>query len=264
MKQKIWIFGDSYSDPINNHMPLNPWDSNTKYWDGWSYWLKKDYDVENFAHYGLGADTCFLRLCEKVDKETHDFENISVVFACPQVSGRIVLTGYDKINQSSMFKYLAYPRKEFINIISQMCVTKQQISNFGTLHDRYHEFSKVFITDYMETEEYKNRINMILGALDCYAKHFKRFIFIPVGNVSGWVKTKRENHFQCMTVRDDISLSKLSQQSEFPDDETFKLLLGRASNINGKDIGFLYPNHLDLDNNKIVYDIIKEWMDQVG
>ena len=35
-------------------------------------------------------------------------------------------------------------------------------------------------------------------------------------------------------------------------------------NINGKDIGFLYPNHLDVDSNKIVYDIVKEWMDQVG
>ena len=93
---------------------------------------------------------------------------------------------------------------------------------------------------------------------------FKRFIFIPVGDVSGWLYQKRENHFQNMTVRGDISLQKLSKQGKFPDDETFKLLVGRGSNVNAKETKFLYPNHLDLDNNKIVYDIVKEWMDQVG
>ena len=44
-----------------------------------------------------------------------------------------------------------------------------------------------------------------------------------------WTGENRENHFQNMTVRDDISLQKLSEQGKFPDDETFKLLIAISS-----------------------------------
>ena len=263
MKQKLWIFGDSYADPILNHEPLNPWESDVKYWDGWSHWLEKDYEVENFAQAGVGADTCFLELCKKVDREPRRLDHISVVFACPNFYSRVVLTGYEK-EKSWAFPYYAYDRKEFDKIISNNNLNKNKAPKFGTLHDRYHEFVKIFITDYMGTQEYDNKVNMIMGALDCYAKYFKKFILIPVVDISGWLKPKRENHFQNMTVRDDICLQKLSAQGKFPDDETFKLLVGRGSNVNAKETKYLYPNHLDVDSNKIVYDIVKEWMDQVG
>ena len=130
-----------------------------------------------------------------------------MLFACPNFLSRIVLTGYEN-SKSWAFKYMAYPRKEFIKTISKMGLNKQQISYFGTLHDTYHEFAKVFITEFMETNEYKNRLNAIMGALDCYAKHFRRFIFIPVGDISGWTSVKPANHFQNMTVRDDINFTK--------------------------------------------------------
>jgi len=263
MKQKLWIFGDSYADPGTNHKSLKPWESNSVHWDGWSHWLKKDYEVENFAQSGVGADTCFLELCKKVDKEPRKVDDISVVFACPNFLSRVVLTGYGK-DKSWAFPYYAYDRKQFDKILGNNNINEDTAPEFGVNYDRYHEFAKVFITDYMETKEYNNKINMIMGALDCYAKHFKKFIFMPVIDISGWIKQKRENHFQNMTVRDDISLQKLSEQGKFPDDETFKLLIGRGRNINGKETKFLYPNHLDLENNKIVYDIVKEWMDKVG
>jgi len=263
MKQKLWIFGDSFADPETNHVSLN----HEVYWDGWSHWLKKDYEVENFADSGLGADTCFLRLCQKVDFETHDFENISVIFVLPNFNSRFALTGYEA-NKSWAFMHLALPRKEFIDHMSMMAQTKEQMSNWVTLHDRYHEFAKVFITDYMETKEYKNRANTFMGALDCYAKHFKRFILIPVTDISSPVKTKPANHFQHMTVRSDISLHKLAQQGKMPDDEMYQLLMNQRTrkgrNIPANDPKLLYANHLDLDNNKIVYDIVKKWMDQVG
>ena len=63
MMQKLWIFGDSYADRTLNYMRLNPISvKSPTYFEGWSYWLEKDYEVSNFSQSGIGADSCFLDL----------------------------------------------------------------------------------------------------------------------------------------------------------------------------------------------------------
>ena len=47
MKQKLWIFGDSFADRKLTHLHLNPISGKPPiYFEGWSYWLEADYDVE--------------------------------------------------------------------------------------------------------------------------------------------------------------------------------------------------------------------------
>ncbi len=260
MKQKLWIFGDSFADRKLTHLHLNPISGKPPiYFEGWSYWLENDYEVENFAQSGVGADTCFLELSNKVDNETHDFENISVVFVFPEALGRVKLTGYEK-HKSWTFLYHAYEREEYDKILMDANLTKSQASRYSN-YDRYHEFVKVFLTDYMDTAEYQNKINTLLGALDCYAKYFKRFMLLPANDISRDTKNKKANHFQNMTVREDISLYKLAEQGELPDDEMFKLLRARGSNINVNDPKMLYPNHLDHKHNTMMYDTICKFME---
>tara|TARA_B100001057_G_scaffold391253_1_gene399416 strand:+ start:8159 stop:8944 length:786 start_codon:yes stop_codon:yes gene_type:complete len=260
MKQKLWIFGDSFADRKLTHLHLNPISGKPPiYFEGWSYWLENDYEVENFAQSGIGADTCFLELTNKVDNETHDLENISVVFVFPEALSRVKLTGYEK-HKSWTFPFHAYDREQYSKILMDANLNKGQAERYSN-YDKYHEFVKVFLTDYIETDEYQNKTNTLLSALDCYANHFKRFMLLPANNISGNTKNKKANHFKNMTIREDISLYKLADQGELPNDEMFKLLRARGSNINVNDPRMLYPNHLDHKHNKIVYDIIKDFME---
>ena len=260
MKQKLWIFGDSFADRKLTHLHLNPISGKPPiYFEGWSYWLEDDYEVENFAQSGVGAETCFVELCHKVDRETHDFENISVVFVFPEALGRVKLSGYEK-HKCWTFLYHAYEREEYNNTLTDANLTQGQASRYSN-YDKYHEFVKLFVTDYMDTHEYQNKPNTLLSALETYAKHFKRFMLLPTNSIDQDTTNKKANHFQNMKVRDDISLYKLADQGELPDDEMFKLLRARGGNINVNDPRMLYPNHLDQKHNKMIYDITKEFME---
>ena len=113
----------------------------------------------------------------------------------------------------------------------------------------------------METEEYQNKINMLLGAIDCYAKQFKRFILIPTNDISNYVNEKKENFFSNMIVKKDIVLYEFANRGVLPENEFLKLLLTRNSNINRQDPKMIYPNHLDNTHNKIIYELITEFME---
>ena len=222
MKQKLWIFGDSYADKQTNYKKIGQ-----IVWEGWTHWLESDYDVENFALSGISGDTCFLRLTNKVDEhETDELKNISVVFILADVDSRVPLTGYTDDQQWS-FLYNA----------------------------QYHQFAKTFISDYMTTAEYQNRIKLFLCALDHYASFFEKFICIIVDKhykvlEQGWVATHK---FANMELHDAI-LEDLSDAGESPN-EAYSKAFG-----NDKHPKHLYPNHLDEKHNQKMYEDIKQWM----
>jgi len=239
MKQKLWIFGDSYADQKTNYQEMEQIT-----WEGWTHWLKADYDVENFALSGTSGDTCFLRLANKVDEyQPDELKDISVVFILADVKDRVPLTGYTDDQQWS-FMFNAYPEKEYNDVVG----------NLDTW-PKYHSFAKTFISDYMETDEYQNRIKLFLGALDHYASFFKKFICITVDKYEVLKKGWGAKHkFAHMEFRHDLTLEDLSNAGELPSD----VYLNEFGN--GKHPKHLYPNHLDERHNKKMYTDIKQWM----
>jgi len=240
MKQKLWIFGDSYADKQTNYKKFEH-----IVWEGWSHWLEADYDVENFALSGISGDTCFLRLANKVDEyNTDELKNISVVFILADVNSRVPLTGYTDDQQWS-FWYNAYSEKEYNAVVSNIDTWPQ-----------YHSFAKTFISDYMTTAEWENKIKLFLCALDHYASFFKKFVCIIVDKhykvlEQGWGATHK---FAYMELKHDITLEDLSDAGEIPNEAYLKVF------GNNKHPKHLYPNHLDEKQNKKMYEDIKQWI----
>jgi hypothetical protein len=286
MMQKLWIFGDSHADPNANYKEykhirlhelqnidefehtstiLNVYSTKTEQrydtdcltYEGWAYWLSKEYDVENYAQAGIGGDTCFLRLTNKTDEHT-DCKNIKVIFILADMESRVPMMGYEASKQWS-FLFHAYDKKDYDQIISKANIAGDWIDTYR----KYHEFAKTFMMDHMKTDEYQNRIKLFLGALDHYAGFFKSFICIPVNNhkytATEW---KKQHTFQNMEVRYDLTLEPLAEQGEMPNEMYQQVFRGRKQGrLTAKN---LWPNHLDTKHNRYFYEQMKEWIETDG
>lgn len=307
MKQKLWIFGDSFADRATNYneyvhskpadvikdvkfkqlgrksttdidklyytsthvgLPTYLVDTEVITWEGWSYFLEDDYDVENFALAGISGDTCFLRLTEQVEQvkkftDYPELQEISVVFILADIINRVPLTGY-KDNQQWSFLFNAYTRKKYNEVMRNLQHFHSSAEKFDT-YSKYNKFAEIFLMDHMETDEYKNRLKLFLGALDHYAGFFKNFICIPVGNYeSHWQNWSTEHKFHNMTYRADLELEKLSAQSEMPNEIYQQIFRYPHRDNNYKKPKHLYPNHLDTKYNGKIYNEIKQWMETGG
>ena len=306
MKQKLWIFGDSYADRVTNYKQFgkvqdiknavkfkqlgasDPVDVDTldytstmvglpKYlidteimtYEGWSYFLEDDYDVENFAVAGISGDTCFLKLTEQADQVSEFsgdrvegypvLKDISVVFALADIINRVPLTGY-KTNEQWSFLFNTFSKKEYNNIMKNL----DRITKLDTW-SKYNKFAQTFIMDHAETDEYQNRIKLFMSALDHYAGFFKRFMVMSVGNCEGQHQGWSAKHkFQNLTYRDDLELETLSKKSKLPNK-----IYQHIFNYTQRDSKYnrpkhLYPNHLDAKQNGKIYNEIKKWMETGG
>ncbi len=288
--QKLWIFGDSHADIKTNYMEFKDWpltafikqkidvnqyehtsafieNNNSKYkrdcltYEGWAYWLSKEYDVENYAQCGISGDTCFLRLTNKTDEDiqVNDYKNISVIFILADMINRVPLTGY-KVDHQWSFSYHAYSKKEYDHVIGQANTDR----NLPVSWEQYHEFAKTFVMDYMETPEYQNRVKLFLGALDHYAGFFKKFICIPVGNYDGSKQGWHKGHkFTNMEFRPDLMLHKMAEQGDMPN-ILYKKVLTLPHKQGRLKPRMMYPNHLDQKHNRYFYEQIKQWMEKDG
>jgi len=311
MKEKLWIFGDSYADRRTNYveclyskpaevikdvkfkqlgresttdvdslpytsthvgLPTYLVDTEVITWEGWSYFLEDDYDVENFATAGISGDTCFLRLTNQADEVANFKEDrvqgypllkeVSVVFILADIVNRVPLTGY-KVNQQWSFLFNTYPKKEYNEIMHNLSLFHKG-EKLDT-YSRYNKFAETFLMDYMETDEHQNRVKLFLSALDHYASFFKRFICIPVGNYERSNQGWGANHtFQNMQYREDLMLEKLSAQSEMPNEIYQEIFRYPHRDNKYKKPKHLYPNHLDTKHNGKVYNEIKKWMETGG
>ncbi|OUV26884.1 MAG: hypothetical protein CBC57_01635 [Euryarchaeota archaeon TMED97] len=312
MKQKLWIFGDSFADRRTNYreyvknrptdviedckfkelgradpVDIDMLDYTSTYvgpphyltdtevitWEGWSYFLEDDYDVENFATAGIGGDTCFLRLTQQVDevnKFTGDrvsgyppLQEVSVVFILADIINRVPLTGY-KDNQQWSFLFNTYPRKEYNEIMGNLSQFHAVADKVDT-YSKYNKFAETFLMDHMETDEYKNRVKLFLGALDHYAGFFKNFICIPVGNYEAhWQGWSTNHKFHNMQYREDLQLETLSAKSEMPNKLYQWIFNYSKRNSKYQRPKHLYPNHLDSKYNGKIYNEIKQWMETSG
>ena len=148
---KIWIYGDSFSDPNYQNEYLETVDLNS-----WPNRLAQRYDVRNRSIEGSGPDYALKRLLDDIDvTPVEDLKNITMIFLQSDVH-RFNLHGIYKDNdpkQQVYAKHIAsgehkHPSKMFMKSLFQHLAVqgwhgREQLKFYSTINSIAHNFDRV-------------------------------------------------------------------------------------------------------------------------
>ena len=152
MKQKLWIFGDSFADPR-----YNP----TTQFKTWHYQLEENFEVENFGISGSGPEWSLQQFL-KLDESTpnHEKKNINILFLGSQ---------WTRFN-FSFFEEASH----------QVWIMRSSLLN--TNYKKFRKFIDSFFTYYVDNNNH-NSIQFVLQNMllvKHYTRHYKKCVYWPV------------------------------------------------------------------------------------
>ena len=165
MKQKLWIFGDSFADPR-----YNP----TTQFKTWHYQLEENFEVENFGISGSGPEWSLQQFL-KLDESTpnHEKKNINILFLGSQWT-RFNFSCYKQAGDQLLITQLGKSDVEYKGIFVKFAEYVE--------YKKFVKFARAFLTYYVPNNNHNNNQfilqNMLL--LNHYTRHYKKCVYWPI------------------------------------------------------------------------------------
>lgn len=160
-RKKLWIFGDSYSDPTSSYMShFEPWVSR----------IAGIYDVTNLSMCGTGPDFSLRELIDLIRDNDAELDETSVIFFISSIYrfNFKFLHASDQV----LAPYVAdgYPGQRNEEMVAQM--------------ERYSRF-RPFVQDYLEQYVWHSSFNKtellkIVGSLKLLSHRFEKMMVWPI------------------------------------------------------------------------------------
>ena len=155
--KKVWIFGDSYSDP--RHYTSNNF--------SWTQEIEKNFKVNNFSYYGSGPEWSYELFTKKVkENNTND---ISLIFFISDPF-RFNFSFYKNVESQALFKFITFKNKRNMNVRLKL-----------RTYESYSKFCKQFFKNYAMQENFlENQIIKTIGGIKIYENIFEKILIWPI------------------------------------------------------------------------------------
>jgi hypothetical protein len=161
MKKKVWIFGDSYSDPKY---------ITQKDWVTWPNQLAEKYEVTNWSCSGSGPDWSLDLLYKEIySHNLDDLKNITLLFFKSH-HYRFNLSFYEHPSHQALLLHLDNVKK----VIPRH---KKTVNKYR----KYFKFYTQFLKYYAYNDNYRDiAATKIIGALKLYEPFFEKILVWPI------------------------------------------------------------------------------------
>ena len=233
MKKKVWIFGDSYSDPVNyrrnNHQT-------------WPIELGKKYDVCNFSHQGSSPDWS-LELLDKEIKshDVNDLKDISLIFLKSDPY-RFNFSFFDTPEDHALLMHL----DKIDRSDNQKKIEK---------YSKYLNFYKDFLKYYAYKNNYHDIASMkIVGSLKLYEAFFEKILVWPIFNTLKYPVLQTDKFYYVDKILYDVENKKYAFGQDYRSNhlskENHEIMLEQLSNW----IEYKTP----IDASKFIYNVDRQ------
>lgn len=155
--EKLWIFGDSYSDP-NSSLGKKSWVTE----------ISKKYQVTNFSYRGTGPEWSYKKLLHQM-QSNENLSDINLIFFISNPY-RFDFQFYDDHQDHVLFRYF----------LSNEGLTGQSFLKMKK-YEKHKKFCKSFIKNYAYSENFETeQIIKYIGALKLYESIFKKILVWPI------------------------------------------------------------------------------------
>jgi hypothetical protein len=210
--EKIWIFGDSYSDIAEND-------------DSWPIAISKKYKVENFSKCGTGPEYSLDILNQKV-KSSSNLKDINLIFLISNIYR------FD-------FNFYSKPEHQVLSWnIAKIVPNNKHLEKDCKPYNKYKDFLNNFLQYYLTHNNFEeNKMLQVVGNINLFSKNFKKILVWPIFNKLPLMIESKNNFFVVNSLLSEI------------ENNTYKYFEDTR------------PNHLTLENHKIMLDQISNWVD---
>jgi hypothetical protein len=220
--QKVWIFGDSYADPVHKDN------------DSWPLQLEKRYEVKNFALIGTGPNLQIKKFLDEI-KSTKDTSDVSVIFFISDVNRH----NFRFLKEYSHSTYM-------INVVqNDQGIDKKSKRHIKEYGKKYGEFLKSFFYNYwLHNDLHYLEFLKFIGLLKDLSPLFKKIIAINI------FEDLDKDAFQSQIIKNSNHSSNnfyFAKGSRLYD---YELMVNTYE-----------PNHMCKDNHDIMYKELSNWID---
>jgi hypothetical protein len=251
MKKFIYIFGDSFADDRYHHDSGYIREENKLLW---SYRLRDNYSVINEAAWGSSALRCYSKLLGTIEyakNKNIDLKNNICIFLFGATQSRIPLTGLDE-NYEFLLPELAKDKISFIKNLDTSILNQpgmEKINQFSQLHDKYHKFAQRYIDEIMFNPIHAYYGLSMFHSVALLGSVFEKMLLIPIFNEPWYTEKKYLIDIHTpnnVTITDFTMMDIVTLQPDAPGDKHSKKQTA---------------NHLTLDNNQRILELITSYID---